>query len=60
MAQLKITLVKSLIGRSDKQLGTVAALGLNKIGVSKVVEDTAVVRGMLDKVSHLVKIEEVK
>lgn len=60
MAQLKITLVKSTIGRGDKQQGTVAALGLTKIGVSKIHEDTPVIRGMLDKVSHLVKVEEVK
>lgn len=60
MAKIKITLIKSTIGRVVKQQATVEALGLNKIGSSRVHEDNAVIRGMIAKVSHLVKVEEVK
>jgi large subunit ribosomal protein L30 len=60
MAQLKITLTKSTIGHVEKQRATVKALGLKKISSFVVREDTAVVRGMLDKVNHLVKVEEIK
>ncbi len=60
MAQIKVTLIKSTIGRVEKQQATVKALGLNKVGSSRVHEDNAVTRGMIAKVSHLVKVEEVK
>ena len=60
MAQIKVTLIKSTIGRVEKQQAAVAALGLNKVGASKIHEDNAVIRGMIEKVSHLVKVEEVK
>ncbi len=59
MAQLKITLVKSTIGRIEKQQATVKALGLNKIGKTVIHEDTPQIRGMITKVSHLVKVEEI-
>ena len=59
MAQLKITLVKSTIGRVVKQQATVKALGLNKVGKTVVQNDTPQIRGMLTKVSHLVKVEEI-
>ena len=59
MAQLKITLVKSTIGRLVKQQATVKALGLNKIGHTVVKEDTPAIRGMITKVGHLVKVEEI-
>ncbi len=59
MAQLKITLVKSTIGRVVKQQATVEALGLNKIGKTVVLNDTPQIRGMIAKVSHLVKVEEI-
>lgn len=57
--KLKITLVKSTIGSIPKQKATVEALGLRK--VNKVVEmpDNAAVRGMIDHVRHLVKVEEI-
>lgn len=58
MGKLKITLVKSTIGCLVNQKRTVEALNLNKIGVSRVYEDTPSLRGMLDKVAHLVKVEE--
>jgi large subunit ribosomal protein L30 len=55
---LKIKLVKSPIGYSKRQKGTVRALGLKK--VNDIVEhtDTPVIRGMIFKVSHLVEVEE--
>jgi len=55
---LRITLVKSAIGYSEKHKATVRALGLRRLNQSVVHEDTLVVRGMLRKVNHLVLIEE--
>lgn len=55
---VKITLVKSTIGCLKKQKATVEALGLKKIGSSNVLKDTEVLRGMINLVSHLVKVEE--
>lgn len=60
MAQVKITLTRSLIGYPKDQRATVKALGLGKIRTSVVKEDSASLRGMLHKVAHLVEIEEVK
>ena len=57
MAELKITLVKSLIGTKPKQRLNVAALGLGKLNSSVVQKDNAAIRGMIRKVSHLVKVE---
>jgi len=59
MAQLKITLVKSPIGRVVKQQETVKALGLNKIGKTVVLNDTPSIRGMIAKVGHMLKVEEI-
>jgi large subunit ribosomal protein L30 len=56
---LKITLIKSTIGRVEKQQATVKALGLAKIGQTVTKEDTPAIRGMITKVSHLVKVEEI-
>jgi len=58
--QLRVTLVKSLIGASDKQKGTVEALGLKKIRQNKVHSDSAALQGMLFVVKHLICVEEVK
>jgi len=55
---VKITLVKSTIGCLKKQKATVEALGLKKIGSSNVLKDTEALRGMINVVSHLVKVEE--
>lgn len=55
---VKITLVKSTIGCLKKQKATVEALGLKKVGSSNVLKDTEVLRGMINVVSHLVKVEE--
>lgn len=55
---IKITLVRSIIGTTKKQRGTVKALGLRKIRQTVEHEDTPVVRGMIDRVRHLVAVEE--
>ena len=60
MAKLKITLTKSVIGRKKDQIATVEALVLKKIRDEKVKEDTPLLRGMINKVSHLLSVEEVK
>ena len=60
MAQIKITLTKSPIGRKPEQRKTVAALGLSKLNSSVVKEDNAAIRGMVNAVSHLVTVEDVK
>ncbi|CBL43966.1 50S ribosomal protein L30 [gamma proteobacterium HdN1] len=52
-----IRLVKSTSGRLKKHQGTVKALGLRRIGHSTQVRDTVEVRGMINSVSHLVKVE---
>lgn len=57
-ANIKITLVKSVIGRPAEQRLTIRTLGLNKVSHSVVREDTPQVRGMINKVKHLVKVEE--
>lgn len=58
-AQVKVTLLKSTIGSLDKHIKTVEALGLKKIGSSKVFNDNPALRGMLFTVRHLIKVEEV-
>lgn len=58
MSKLKITLVKSVIGRKKDQIATVEALGLKKIRDVVEHNDTPAIRGMVDKVSHLVSVEE--
>jgi len=55
---LKVTLTKSTIGGTKSQTATVRGLGLRKIGHSRAVEDTPAVRGMLLKVAHLVRVDE--
>ena len=56
---LKVTLVKSTIGAIPKHRATVAALGLKKLGRSNELPDNEAVRGMVNQVRHLVKVEEV-
>ena len=60
MAKIKVTLVKSTIGCLENQKANVKALGLNKVGASRIHDDNTVIRGMIFKVSHMVKVEEVK
>ena len=59
MANLKITLVKSLNGRIQKHKANAAALGLKKIRSSVVQPDNAAIRGMIFTVKHLVSVEEI-
>lgn len=59
MANLKITRVRSDIGRPQELRRTMRALGLRKIGQSVVREDTKTLRGMILAVRHLVTVEEV-
>ena len=59
MAKLKVTLVKSVIGCKQDQIATVAALGLKKIRDVKEHADNPQIRGMINKVCHLVKVEEI-
>lgn len=58
--KLRITLVKSAIGYSEKQKATVRALGLHRINQTVEQADNPVIRGMVMKVNHLVKIEELE
>jgi large subunit ribosomal protein L30 len=59
MAKVKITQVKSVIDRPKRQKDTVKALGLRRINQSVTHEATPQIMGMVDKVSHLVKVEKV-
>ncbi len=55
MAMIRIKQVKSIIGRPEKQKRTVAALGLRKMNQVVEVEETPQIRGMINKVAHLVE-----
>jgi large subunit ribosomal protein L30 len=57
-ATVRVTQTGSPIGRRADQRQTLIGLGLNKIGRSKVLEDTPAIRGMINKVSHLVRTDE--
>ncbi|MGI6225180.1 MAG: 50S ribosomal protein L30 [Peptococcales bacterium] len=57
--KIKVTLVKSVIGRPEQQRKVVETLGLKKTNSFVIHEDTPAIRGMVNKVSHLVQIEEV-
>ena len=57
--QLKITLVKSKIGRPENQRQVLSGLGLNKTNGCVVLNDTPEVRGMINKVIHLVSVKEI-
>lgn len=60
MKRLKITQIKSYIGRPEKHRLILRGLGLGKLNKSVFLEDTPAVRGMVKKVCHLVKMEEVE
>ncbi|PXV90112.1 LSU ribosomal protein L30P [Lachnotalea glycerini] len=57
--KLKITLVKSTIGSIPKQRATVEALGLKKLNKTVELPDNSSTRGMIQRVRHLVKVEEI-
>jgi large subunit ribosomal protein L30 len=58
VAKLKVTLVKSGIGYKADQKATLRALGFHRLNQSVVHEDSLAIRGMIQKVRHLVKVEE--
>jgi len=58
MKKIKVTLVKSAIDRPERQKQTLRALGLNKANATKEIEATPQILGMVRKVEHLVKVEE--
>jgi large subunit ribosomal protein L30 len=55
---LKVTLVKSMIGRPEKHRRVLRGMGLTRLNKTVVLEDTPSIRGMIHKVTHLVKAEE--
>ena len=59
MSSIKVIQIRSGAGRKKDQIATLKGLGLNKIGRSRVLEDTPAIRGMIDKVAHLVVAESV-
>jgi large subunit ribosomal protein L30 len=58
--QLRVTLIKSPIGYEKSQKATIKALGLKRMNSSVIHNDTPPVRGMINKISHLVKVEEIE
>ena len=59
MAELKVTPIRSSIGTMPKHRGTLRALGLRRLGQSNTLPDRPEIRGMIARVPHLVKVEEV-
>jgi len=59
VAKLKVTQVRSTIGCRKDQIATIKALGLRKIRSEKIHDDTPAIRGMIEKVKHLVSVEEI-
>ena len=57
-AMLKVTLVKSMIGRPEKQRKVLRGMGLTRLNRTVELQDTPSIRGMINAVSHLVKAEE--
>ena len=57
--QIKVTLIRSVIGQKPDKKATVRTLGLKKISSSNILPDNEAVRGMVAAVSHLVKVEEI-
>ena len=55
---IKVTQIASPIGKPKDQRATLIGLGLNKMNRTSILEDTPSIRGMIKKVSHLVKVEE--
>jgi large subunit ribosomal protein L30 len=58
-ARVKLTQIGSPIGRQSYQRDTLKGLGLNKLRRSRVLEDTPAVRGMIENVKHLIRVEPV-
>jgi large subunit ribosomal protein L30 len=60
MKKIKITQIKSGIDRPERQKKTLVALGLRKLNATKEFEATPQILGMIQKVTHLIKVEEVE
>ena len=58
--KIRVTLVRSPINRTELQKRTVAALGLGKLQSARIINDTPAVRGMIRKISHLLRVESVE
>jgi large subunit ribosomal protein L30 len=58
MSKIRVTWIKSSIGYEESQRKTLQTLGFHRLNQSIVVEDSNSVRGMINKVRHLVKVEE--
>lgn len=56
MANITVKQVKSIIGRPKAQIKILKALGLGRIGKTKELQDTPIIRGMVEKVAHLVEV----
>lgn len=59
MARLKITQIRSRIGSTQRQCRNLDALGLKRISASVEHDDSVIIRGMIERVKHLVRVEEV-
>ena len=60
MKKIKITLIKSLAGKKERHRRTIRALGLKKMHSSVIKEDNPQIRGMINRVSYMVKVNDVK
>ena len=60
LPKIKIRQLKSPIGRNNKQRETLISLGLNKINRERTLESNPAIQGMINKVKHLIKVDEVK
>jgi large subunit ribosomal protein L30 len=60
MAKLKLTQIRSVIDRPKEQKLTIRALGLGRPNWRKIHNDTPQIRGMIEKVKHLLKVEDIK
>lgn len=58
MGKIRVTKIKSVIEKDERQKRTIKALGLNKISSSNEMENTPAIAGMIRKVQHLVKVEQ--
>ena len=56
--KIRVTQTGSPVGRTKDQRATLVGLGLNKIGRSRILEDTKSIRGMTEKVNHLIRIDQ--
>lgn len=60
MKKIKITLIRSLAGKKERHRRTIRALGLKKMHSSLIKEDNPQIRGMINRVSYMVKVNDVK